>query len=609
MALSTLDCARLTGQTQYTIEVFRPIRNIFNRVRNYTRASTTAVGVAWMSKYVYQYHRIMLMNLSPREPATEGWPLFLYPPPHLLVGYQYLVRTCNDYVFDTRAYSRLKYTEIHLPLQQKLNWTVMANCSYTINTGAYHRFIDLENFEETLAQVQQAILAERVVADLAMLRPLRGFGTTRMGGESVPVEGLLQDHYKNLAQCQGQAWGLADRVRVQRAGAKDLAILTTIRKLKTAFFNFLVTPRNPHTVLSLPCDCMWLDAFVEKFSDPGLAEFQTIRALPSQTVTKSIISALSLPRPAPCTPLSGGAFELRPRENGRAVTEEMRRRRGEVIERFVDRLPGRRRRRRAPPPAAEEISDVEMEEPPAPSPSPSPPARSFEEEVRDTIVEVIRLLQEELTVSARNEQFFNFAVDFYEVMQRLEMLGNINELTIRRWVMYFFVAEHIATTLNYLHHNLRLYPPCSRWVDLELAQVVMRARDAEGQVVYSRVWNEMGENAFTQVMERVSGDLSATVERAGMGELEEDEIEQFMADIAYHDNSGDVGEILRQVAVNDTEIDSMELSFRFKMTGPVVFSQNNQIQTINRRVIALASQLKSQHRPLPAPHSRVQLPP
>lgn len=604
-----MDCARLTGQTPYTIEVFKPLRNIYNRVRDYTRASTTSVGVAWMSKYIYQYHRLMLMNLSPREPATEGWPLYLYPPPHLLVGYQYIVRTCNDYVFDVRAYSRLKYTEVHLPLQLKLNWTVMANCSYTVNTGAYHRFVDLDNFGETLGQVQQAVLAERVVADLALLRPLRGFGSTSMGGDkNVPVEGLMQDFYKSLSQCQSQAWGMADRVRIQRAGNKDLVLLTTVRKLKTAFFNFLVTPKNPNTLLSLPCNCYWLDAFIEKFTSPELLDFQAIRSLPSQTVTKSIISALSLPRPSPCTPLSGGAFELRPRENGRAVTEEMRRRRGEMIEHFIDMLPVRRRRRRAPrepSPPAEEASDVEMEAPPSPE---AQPARTFEEEVRDTVAEAIRLLQEELTISAQNEQFYSFAVDFYETIQRLELLGNINELTIRRWVMYFFVAEHIATTLNFLHHNIRLYPPCSRWIDLDLAQVVMRARDAQGQVIYSRVWNEMGENAFVRIMDRISGDLAATVERAGLGELEEDEVEQFMQDIAYHDNSGDVGEILRQVEVNDANVDSMELSFRFKVTGPVVFTQNRQIQNINRRVVTLASQLRAQHRPLPNHHDRIQLP-
>lgn len=564
-----------------------------------------------MSKYVYQYHRLMLQNLAPREPATRNWPLYLYPPPHFLVGYQYLVRTCNDYVFETRAYSRLKYTEALLPMQQMMNWSVMANCTYTINTGAYHRFVDLDNFAETLMQVQQAVLAERVVADLALIRPLRGYGVTHMDAErNVPVERLMQDHYKNLGQCQDQAWGLADRLRLQRAGQKDTVLLTAIRKLKTAYFNFLTAQPDPNTALSLPCDCFWLDAFVEKFADPQLVDFATISQMPVQVVTRNIISALSLPQHTPVPPtFAGGAFQLRPRENGRAVTQEMRRRRGEIVERFIESLPIRRRRRKraqpqpvspSPPPQEPEEEDMEedMEEPPA----------SFAQEVQAVVAEAVRQLQEELTVSARNQQFFNFALDFYNILQRLEMMDAINESTVRRWVMYFFVAEHIATTLNYLHHALRLYAPFARWVDLNLAQVVMRARDAAGEVVYSRVWNETGINAFSNIMSRVSTDLAATVERAGMGELDEDEVEQFMQDIVFHENSGDVSEILRQVAMNDAEIDSMELSFRVKVTGPVVFSQNRQIQTINRRVVQLASQLRQNHQPMPAHNQQVQLP-
>lgn len=564
-----------------------------------------------MSRYIYHYHRLMLQNLAPREPATHHWPLYLYPPPHFLVGYQYLVRTCNDYIFETRAYSRIKYTEVHLPMQQMMNWSVMANCSYTVNTGAYHRFVDLDNFGETLMQVQQAILAERVVADLALIRPLRGYGVTHMDADRhVPVERLLQDHYKNLGQCQDQAWGLADRLRLQRAGQKDTVLLTAIRKLKTAYFNFLTAQPNPNTTLSLPCDCFWLDAFVEKFADPQMLDFATISEMPVHTVTKNIISALSLPQQTPVpAQFLGGAFELRPRENGRAVTQEIRRRRGEIVERFIDSLPFRRRRRRVarpqpvspspPPPLEEEPMEAEEEEPPT----------AFAQEVQAVVAEAVRQLQEELTVSARNHQFFNFALDFYNILQRLEMMDSINESTVRRWVMYFFVAEHIATTLNYLHHGLRLYAPFARWVDLNLAQVVMRARDAQGEVVYSRVWNETGINAFSNIMSRVSTDLAATVERAGMGELDEDEIEQFMADIVYHENSGDVSEILRQVAMNDVEIDSMELSFRIKVTGPVVFSQNRQIQVINRRVVQLASQLRQNRQPLPAHNQQVQLPP
>ncbi|ATE86974.1 terminal protein precursor pTP [Human mastadenovirus D] len=614
MALSVNDCARLTGQTVPTMDYFLPLRNIWNRVREFPRASTTAAGITWMSRYLYGYHRLMLEDLAPGAPATQRWPLYRQPPPHFLVGYQYLVRTCNDYVFDSRAFSRLRYSEVVQPGLQTVNWSLMANCTYTINTGAYHRFVDMDDFQDTLTRVQQAILAERVVADLALVQPLRGVGVTRMedsASVSDDIERLMHDYYKNLSRCQGQAWGMAERLRIQQAGPKDLVLLATIRRLKNAYFNYIISNRNSNSVhraatcLSLPCDCDWLDAFLERFSDPVDLDALTS---PTPQLIRCIVSALSLPNgdPPHYREMTGGVFTLRPRERGRAVTETMRRRRGEMIERFVDRLPVRRRRRRAPPPPVveeieEEVVMEEEEEEEAPG--------DFEREVRATIAELIRLLEDELTVSARNAQFFNFAVDFYEAMERLEAIGDISEMPLRRWIMYFFVTEHIATTLNYLFQRLRNYAVFTRHVELNLAQVVMRARDADGDVVYSRVWNESGLGAFSQLMGRISNDLAATVERAGRGDLQEEEIEQFMSEIAYQDNSGDVQEILRQAAVNDAEIDSVELSFRFKVTGPVVFTQRRQIQDVNRRVVAHASALRAQHRDLPERHADVPLPP
>lgn len=597
------------------MDYFLPLRNIWNRVREFPRASTTAAGITWMSRYLYGYHRLMLEDLAPGAPATQRWPLYRQPPPHFLVGYQYLVRTCNDYVFDSRAFSRLRYSEVVQPGLQTVNWSLMANCTYTINTGAYHRFVDMDDFQDTLTRVQQAILAERVVADLALVQPLRGVGVTRMedsASANDDIERLMHDYYKNLSRCQGQAWGMAERLRIQQAGPKDLVLLATIRRLKNAYFNYIISNRNSNSVhraatcLSLPCDCDWLDAFLERFSDPVDLDALTS---PTPQLIRCIVSALSLPNgdPPHYREMTGGVFTLRPRERGRAVTETMRRRRGEMIERFVDRLPVRRRRRRAPPPpVVEEIEEeVVMEEEEEEEEAPG----DFEREVRATIAELIRLLEDELTVSARNAQFFNFAVDFYEAMERLEAIGDISEMPLRRWIMYFFVTEHIATTLNYLFQRLRNYAVFTRHVELNLAQVVMRARDADGDVVYSRVWNESGLGAFSQLMGRISNDLAATVERAGRGDLQEEEIEQFMSEIAYQDNSGDVQEILRQAAVNDAEIDSVELSFRFKVTGPVVFTQRRQIQDVNRRVVAHASALRAQHRDLPERHADVPLPP
>lgn len=259
------------------MDYFLPLRNIWNRVREFPRASTTAAGITWMSRYLYGYHRLMLEDLAPGAPATQRWPLYRQPPPHFLVGYQYLVRTCNDYVFDSRAFSRLRYSEVVQPGLQTVNWSLMANCTYTINTGAYHRFVDMDDFQDTLTRVQQAILAERVVADLALVQPLRGVGVTRMedsASASDDIERLMHDYYKNLSRCQGQAWGMAERLRIQQAGPKDLVLLATIRRLKNAYFNYIISNRNSNSVhraatcLSLPCDCDWLDAFLERFSDP-----------------------------------------------------------------------------------------------------------------------------------------------------------------------------------------------------------------------------------------------------------------------------------------------------------------------------------------------------
>lgn len=551
----------------------------------------------------------MLYNLAPREPATEGWPLFNYPPPHLLVGYQYLVKTCNDYVFDSRAYSRLRYSEIKGRNYAAMRWTVIADCAYGLNTGAYHRFVNLEDFETTLQQVQQAILTDRIMADLAALRPLRGFGQ----GNLASIEELFDGYYRQLPVCQEDAWGLCERLRLHHAQRRDITVLQAIRKLKTAFFNFLLSGTRQQLLssdlqppVSLPSDCDWLDAFVERFTNPDLCSLAILQQLPAGHTIRAVIAALSLPL---CLPLpnhlQGGAFVLRPRENGRAVTEEMRRRRGEVIERFIDRLPGRRRRRppRASSPPDDELptgEDIEQE---------NNNSVAFRNEIRNTIAETIRLLQEELTAAARQEGFFNFTVDFYEVFLQLEAADLINEDTLRRWVMYFFIVEHIATTLNYLHHNLSLFPPAARRLEIDFAQIVMRARDNTGAVVFHRVWSEPGGSGFLTLMRRVTTDACAAIRHAGQRMEDEGDLEHLLAEMAFHEDSGDIQEVVRQTEAADVNVDSVDLSFRFRVTGPVAFSQNAEIQTLNTRVVAFATQQHTRGIPLPQHNERVTLPP
>ncbi|ARQ79777.1 pTP [bat adenovirus 10] len=555
-----------------------------------------------MSRYIYRYPRIMLMNLSPREPITHRWPLYNWPPPHFLVGYQYIVRTCNEHIFDIRAYSRIKYLQINAHMQQMLNWSMMSNCSYTLNVGAYHRFIDFDNFQETLTQIQQAILAERIMADIGLMEPLQGYGLNRIAGEEVSLPFYLQNQRRDFNECQEQAWGMAEQIRFQQGKRRDMVLLSTIRKLKCAFFNYLLSENN-ELKLSLPCNCDWLNAFLERFSDPVNQELFADPGTCMQKVIKAIISSLSLPNPSPFN-LQGGAFELRPREGGRAVTQEMRIRRGEMVQRFIESLPLPRRRRRgdreqrvspSPPPEIEIEEEEEVVE------------MSFAEEVRNTIAHVIQLLQDELSPIVREQGFFQFTVDFYRIMQELEASENITETVVRRWIMNFFITEHIATTLNYLHNAFRNNRAFMRHMDINLAQVVLRARDQEGTFVYSRIWNEYGVDAFINVMRRISVDLAAGVQQAGVGDVPEEELEQFMTEISYHEDSGNIEELIKQISFNDSEIDSVELSFRFKITGPVILTQHPEIRRINAQVINIASAFRENRTPFPELNANVPL--
>lgn len=655
-----MEVANLCGQNIYTVEVFRPLRNIYNTTRFYAPAAVTRAGLDWLSSSVYRYPHLMLMVLTPATPAVQGWPCYSWPPPHLLVGYQYLVLTCNDYAFDDRTLSRISYRERQSEHFRAMDWQCLANCAYTVNVGAYLRFLDVDDFENSLMAMQQALIGDRIVADLQMANPMRGLGRWNLPGqeeqdreeaqqeqqETPSLASVLSNRYRRLAACGPSVWGLSRRAHraITPHNTHDLAVLAAIRDLRSAYYRYLLadaahSARDPHQPsVDLPLDSRWLTRFVEIFSrdpasqpdeQPGPSsaarERQAAdwRALPNARDTLACaIDAIALPCPLPPTvhSLVGGAVTLRPRDpvTGRAMTAAMRRARGEAVQQFIDSLPIPRRRRRpreaSPPPSPpepemmppehededdEEYDDEYDEEGRPRSPSP----RDFRREVRAAVSAAIAALQEELTDAARDDSFFAFNIDFYQAMLRLDQLNDINETTLQRWVMYFFICEHIATTLNYLHSRLRLQPIASRHLRLLIGQVVMRARDRDGEVIFSRVWNENGDDALRRVMARITRDLAATVERAGIAEIDDADLEAFMEDIAYQDNSGDVEEIVRQVTMNDSDVDSVELSFRCKLQGPVAFTNNQVIRDLNRRVVLECERLAAAAQPLPQLHA------
>lgn len=736
------------------------MRNFINIEHHFAPHSLTRRGMRDYARRVYNYTTLMLADLSPRSPATRAWPCYLWPPPQLMVGYPYLVRVCNDYTFDQRTFSLLGFRDRRTRQSRTLDWNCLAACSYTINVGHYLRFLDIDNFEETLADIQQSLLSDRIVADLQLADPMSGVGMWRLPGDNQQqlrgegiageeqrrgaaaatpsLQALLHQRFRHLQDCGPEAWGLCQRAAGASAAepqpfeegepaAPPQDILAAIRRLRSAYFRFLLLhqqrrqrrrrptsfsddygdppaaqqafldflphradpPRPPAAVF--PEDSPWtsqdwLRRFVEAFAVPLRDDNELLlsagssisrgggSAYPSSSqraslaankehtlmTVQAVIDALTLPHRLPRDQrrpeLQGGAVQLRPRVNGRAVTATMRRQRGDVVSTFIDSLPLPTRRRFRAPPASQVISEQDEDDEPEDQEEEEPDMEDDEEaeddifadmpplegdededwwwvadpaerarrrrllrqqetqwlrEIRAAIAEAVRLLQNELLAQAANyeQAFFDFPRDFYAAMRRLQEVDDVNETTLRRWVVYFFVCEHVAATLNYLHGRLVRQVYAQRHLHILGVQLVMRAYAADGTLAFTRVWHEsQQERSFADLMTRVARDLSAIVERAGLARLDDSDLRDMLEDIAWRENSGEIQDVLDQVTLNDGDIDRLDLSFRIRIEGPVAISSNNSIQTIQRRVIRVARERLRNNLPLPQPNEPLMLP-
>ncbi len=410
-------------------------------------ALTNPRSVALVSN-VYDYRLQQLRDLTPGGPNVAEPPYNNLPPPHLLLGYQYMHRTLNDYMFTNRVFMQLSYDRPQHQRPSRLYWTCLTDCSYPVNVGAYMRFLDLDNFHGTFEQMHNAVLMDRVVADMRSAH-LAGRGAD---------PGELNGH---------GASGLRDNVLMRMSSARDAALLTAIRKLRVAlchymfqkYFELFDTEEqyrySPGSEVFLDDD--WLTQWTELFSAIDTQEL--LRSTnerfpfedPTDLMTRCLISTLAGDDHPSNTILRGGAINLRNRRvtdrrglrardaRGRAITAaDLRRQRPRAVRRFIDRLPLRVRR----PPAREE---VEMEEP-APPEEVDEEETLFDEIVR-TVVEAIAALQQELTGTARQHALFQFTTEFYRLILSARNAGIITEPFLRKWVLYFFLAEHVASTL------------------------------------------------------------------------------------------------------------------------------------------------------------------
>lgn len=527
-----------------------------------------SVPAARVASRLLNYNITQLLNLSPGGVIVRNRPFAGEPPPHLLVGYYFFARVINNYLFDRRTFTNISFEIVQTGMRRarRMIWKIMADCAYTVNVGRYIEFVGAERVErEDLMNAQNAIIMERLVSTL---RPaaLRGTGL----GQAITAQRL------NLSMRQDTASFLDSfrAVHVDDASAETLSLLNQVRM---ALINFLKHTRQTNEpILDLPLRDGWLQRFIEVFSSQS----------PTTSCTKDDMLEAATVVTHGKGEMTGGAltlrsgrrvglpFNLRPRAP-RAVARSGRR----EIWRFVDRLPQRRRRRR-PPVQEEEPEEAEREE----EEVEVPPA-DFNAIIIDLVSNLIRALEEALVGHRVDPTFFDFPQRFYQLLVRTINNDELTQHFARRWVVNFFLVEHVASTLFYLNRHIR--EDTERYLEIDFVQVVMRARDAEGREIYSRVWLENGQMAMPRLYRRISEDFLVVTERSeAMAFVAQEERDQLLADMNFVENSGDVDDVIAQITVNDDQIDAVELAFRIKISGLVFFSRNPRILNAYAGILA-----------------------
>ena len=583
---------------------------------------------------IYDYRLMQLRDLSPDGPNVAGYPYHRLPPPHLLLGYQYMHRALNDYFFENRVFMQLGYDSPPTQRPRRLFWTCLTDCSYSVNVGAYMRFLDLENFHDSFEQMHNAVLMDRIATDMSHVH-LRGRGLdVSRSGDVVGVgddgdgalAAALATHSQQLTGNGAQ--GLQNDIIMRASSRDDVTLLEAIRRLRVALCHYLFCYAHDqfnteNTYRFLPGSEVfreenWLTLFTEAFADldtqslirQAASDPRNRNEDPAETMARCFVSTLA-PDSEQRLPSSftGGAIVLRnrrvadrtglrPRDRyGRAITaSQLKRIRRRAVKEFVDRLPRTIRRRRAPTvvPAAERpgapIEEMSEEEDESEYEPVEEEEKTLLDEVIHTALEAINALQEELTGPAKRHELFQFTNAFYRLLlqTRDSDVALVTESFLRKWVLYFFLAEHIASTLYYLYTHFISNREFRRYVDVTTLQVLIVGWDVNAEPVFKRIWSEQSNPAiiFETLWNRILRDFLLMVERTGQFEgMDEADQQLFLSDIQYRDRSGDIEEVLKQLNLSEEFIDSIDISFRIKYRGIVAISTNERITANLRHVL------------------------
>ncbi|AAF86925.1 pTP [Frog adenovirus 1] len=589
--------AHLTNQREDTI-IFMNLTQ-YADIQNLPNFVKTIDGVNWCSRF-FDYRLKMLENLAPNNPNVAMPPFNNLPPPHLLIGYAYIFNVNNNYLFDERVYPLISYSTARNEMNRPRNfWSTLISCSYEINTENYD-FNLAANFQENFLTIQHAILNNRIRADMQathILR-LRGEGLKAISLQPEAVESFRAQFELNSRQNKDLAHfenAVSREMRFRYETQKDAAVLNEIEKLYIALSNFLyLWYKGSEQILSLPCDYDWLNSFVAKFHtmSPPYNENEHFIFLQCHTLSKNAglvpISTWS----SAVKNLIGGAnlrsgtktglpMELRQRENQRAITEQMRRNRGQLVRRFIDSLPLIRRRPRA--------RDVEEEEEPmSPGEGPSGIAqedeeepeeeeRTLGEEIVSSVAEAIRLLRLELSERAQEHEIFSFSQRMYEILIEAERNNRLTVTFLRRFSFYFFILEHITSTLFYYHVMLTLNVAFRRFVQIDFVQVILSGRNENGEQILHRNWHNNNISPFIQIYRTILENVIHMCERADTEYIEPEDQADLLSSIGHRAASGNPDDIINQARLNENEVQHVTITVRIKPRGLVALSKKRVI--------------------------------
>ncbi|AFV70635.1 pTP [Bovine adenovirus 6] len=568
---------QLTGQSQHTLRYMRLTTDI-NQPSIVQSRTSSERGIKWASRY-FDYPVTQLLDLRPGGPVTSQAPFIGEPPPNLLLGYFYAARVLNNYLFDQRTFSNISYSLYLSPIsfERKMTWQILTDCSYSINTGSYSRAIESsQDLSNTINQIQNAVLMDRILSSLQS-GDMQGFG-----------QAINQQNERRSHNLEDTHLPFSQSFRISGVENRDAQILNTMCQIKKALCNFLILSKNENVenILNLPLSNFWLASFIDEFSklvlprndyNISLKDLATVLTLGKGGLKGGALTLRSGTR-------TGLPFILRGRENRRAITETMRRQRGQTIRRFIDRLPVRTRNRPTEVIetdtefAPEGLSEIEEEiESDRESPGTSGLSRSqFNDEIIATIVDLIQTLEDELTPEARRSDFFDYGREFFQLLISYYNRNELSEEIIHKWLMYFFIMEHIASTLYYLHSQFVQNRLAHRNVGIRFAQVILRGRNNQGEEVFTRVWFNRESRALKTLYQRILKDFTGIIDATGrdFNFAAPEERDQLLQEIQFVENSGTIDEIISQVNTPFTELDSVDLAFRLKLSGIVAYSTN-----------------------------------